>query len=116
PPAGGTPFFAGGHLAGAHVARSGVATGAYAHASGDGIAKIAVVVMEGKMGAHRFQAGTRAHPWIIGGVIGPHRLTRVELPVWVPNFFEFGECIDKFLAVHDVQQGGPGLTVTVLTG
>lgn len=102
PSARGVLFFSGGHITGTHVARIGVAAGTYPHASGDGIAKIAVVVLEGKVGTHRCQTRIRAHPEIIGGVIGAHRLSRIELPVGVPDFFEFGECLDKFLAIHDV--------------
>src|SRR5699024_1156589 len=87
-----------------------------ADAPGHGIAEVALVVGEREVRAHRRQPGVRTHLEILGRRVRAHGLARVELPVGVPDVLELREGVDEFLAVHDVEQGRPRLSVTVLTG
>lgn len=106
-------FLACSHEAWAHHAAVHPTAFADPYAPQGGSRKLAVVLLKSEMRVGKFWMETSTEAKIVVRRIRINDLTRVHLPVWIPDRFELPEGLHQFHAEHLGKHGRPRLAVAV---
>src|SRR5437762_5828300 len=107
-------FLHSGPVTGTHGLFMLAAALADSHAPQTGVRETVSVLQKMKMRIHLRRVIVRAQPQVLIDMPGVDHLSRIHLPLGIPDVFEFPEGFDELMAEHFVEELGLGLSIAVL--